>query len=119
MFSEANISAMPTSSAAGSSGRRPNMPKCPIGVSIGRKCPFGMSAASASQSSGGKNGSGPGRTGAKRYRDGSTATGSRWASWWLTFFGVDSTAFVRSSSAASDRAPLPARTVSSASSQCS
>lgn len=55
----------------------------------------------------------------RTYRAGSTATGSRWASWWLAFFGVASTAFVWSSSSESDSAPLPARTVSSASSQCS
>ena len=53
------------------------------------------------------------------YLAGSTATGSRWASWWPALRGVASTARIPSSSTASERAPLPASTVSSASSQCS
>ena len=60
----------------------------------------------------------PGRRRA-RQRAGSTATGSRCASWWLVVFGTARAAFVRSSKEASDSAPLPASTVSSASSQCS
>lgn len=50
---------------------------------------------------------------------GEIATGSRRASWWLALRGVDRTWRVRSSRATeSDRAPLEARVVSSASSQC-
>ena len=59
------------------------------------------------------------RTRAGQRTGGSTATGSRWACWWLASRGVASTSLVRSSSIDSDSRPLPASTVSSAVSQCS
>ncbi len=57
--------------------------------------------------------------GRRQRTGGSTATGSRWACWWLASRGVARTAFVRSSSVDSDSRPLVARTVSRAVSQCS
>lgn len=50
-----SVSAITASMAAVSSGRRQNMPKWPIGVSISRYRPFGIFSQSALQSSGGKN----------------------------------------------------------------